>query len=58
MELLKVAIEYKFEADREAKRRRRLGITYVDPMAPHPDDIVINMQTGEVAMCHKDFGND
>jgi len=55
MELLKVAFEYKAVAEREAERRRRLGITYVDPTAPQPDDIVIDMQTGEVAMCHKDF---
>jgi hypothetical protein len=55
MELLKTAIEYKAEADREVERRRRLGITYVDPNAPHPDDIVVDMSTGEVAMCHKDF---
>jgi hypothetical protein len=55
MELLKTAIEYKAEAEREAERRRRLGITYVDPTTPHPDDVVIDMQTGDVAMCHKDF---
>jgi hypothetical protein len=55
MELLRAAIEYKAEAEREAERRRRLGITHVDPTVPHPDDIIIDMQTGEVAMCHKDF---
>ena len=27
----------------------------MDPNAPHPDDIVIDMHTGDVAMCHKDF---
>jgi hypothetical protein len=36
MELLQAAIEYKAMANREAERRRRLGITYVDPNAPHP----------------------
>ena len=41
MELLQAAIQYKAMADREAERRRRLGITYVDPNAPHPDDLVI-----------------
>ena len=46
---------YKAMAEREAERRRRLGITYVDPNAPHPDDLVIDMHTGDVAMCHKDF---
>ena len=55
MELLQAAIEYKAMANREAERRRRLGITYVDPNAPHPDDLVIDMHTGDVAMCHKDF---
>jgi hypothetical protein len=55
MELLQAAIEYKAMANREAERRRRLGITYVDPNAPHPDDIVIDMHTGDVTMCHKDF---
>jgi hypothetical protein len=55
MELLKAAIEYRAMAEREAERRQRLGITYVDPTAPHPDDVVIDMQSGEVAMCHKDF---
>ena len=51
MELLQAAIEYKAMANREAERRRRLGITYVDPNAPHPDDVVIDMHTGDVTMC-------
>ena len=55
LELLQAAIEYKATANREVERRRRLGITYVDPNAPHPDDVVIDMHTGDVAMCHKDF---
>jgi hypothetical protein len=55
MELLKAAIEYKAVANREAERRGRLGITYVDPNAPHPDDLEIDMHTGEVTMYHKDF---
>jgi hypothetical protein len=55
MELLQAAIEFKAIANREAERRRRLGITYVDPNAPHPDDLEINMHTGEVTMYHKDF---
>jgi hypothetical protein len=55
MELLQAAIEYKAMANREAERRRRLGITYVDPNAPHPDDVVIDMHTGDVAVCHNDF---
>jgi hypothetical protein len=57
MELLQAAIEYKAMANRDAERRRRLGITYVDPNAPHPDDLVISMHTGEVIMCHEDFGH-
>ena len=55
MERLQAAIEYKAMANREAERRRRLGITYVDPNAPHPDDIEVDMHTGEVTICHKDF---
>jgi hypothetical protein len=55
MELLRAAIEYKAMANREAERRQRLGITYVDPNAPHPDDLEIDMHTGDVTMCHKDF---
>ena len=27
----------------------------VDPNAPHPDDLVIDMHTGDVTMCHQDF---
>src|SRR5918993_995824 len=41
MELLQAAIEYKAMANRDAERRRRLGITYVDPNAPQPDDLEI-----------------
>src|SRR5918997_3032859 len=47
MELLQAAIEYKAMANRETERRQRLGITDVDPNAPHPDDVDIDMHTGE-----------
>jgi hypothetical protein len=30
-------------------------MAYVDPNAPHPDDLEIDMHTGEVTMCHRDF---
>lgn len=44
---LEAAIVYKTDWDRELERRERLQITAPDPI-PHPDDIEINMATGEV----------
>jgi hypothetical protein len=44
---LQAGIEYKVEWERELKRRERLGIDEPDPI-PHPDDIVINVNTGAV----------
>ncbi len=44
-EWLNTAIEYKVEWERELERRSRTGKSAPDPL-PHPDDIVINMQTG------------
>lgn len=46
-EWLQTAIEYKTEWERELKRRKQLGIEAPDPI-PHPDDIEINVGTGEV----------
>jgi hypothetical protein len=46
-EWLKAAIEYKVDWEAELERRRTLGIVAPDPL-PHPDDIVIDMRTGEV----------
>jgi hypothetical protein len=46
-EWLEVAINYKVEWERELERRRRLGIEAPDPI-PHPDDIEIDMGTGQV----------
>ncbi len=48
-EWLDVATTYKVEWDRELERRQRLGIVAPDPL-PHPDHIVINYRTGEVAI--------
>jgi hypothetical protein len=47
-EWLDTAITYKVEWDRELARRERLGITGPDPL-PHPDHVVIDMQTGLVS---------
>lgn len=46
-EWLNTAIEYKVEWERELQRRTRLGIQAPAPV-PHPDDIIIDVQTGSV----------
>ena len=43
------AIGYKTEWERELERRKALGIEAPDPV-PHPDDIEIDMRTGEVVI--------
>jgi len=48
-EWLDTAMTYKVEWDRELARRKQLGITGPEPI-PHPDHIVIDMRTGEVAI--------
>ena len=46
-EWLQTAIEYKVEWERELDRRKHLGIIAPDPL-PHPDHVVIDMNTGRV----------
>lgn len=46
-EWLQTAINYKVEWDQELERRTRLGITGPAPL-PHPDDVIIDMNTGLV----------
>ena len=46
-EWLKTAIEYKTSWEQELYRREQHGVTGPEPL-PHPDDIVININTGEV----------
>ena len=46
-EWLETAIEYKTDWDRVLEHRRRHNIEAPDPI-PHPDDIEIDMRTGEV----------
>lgn len=46
-EWLQTAINYKVEWDRELDRRKTLGINGPAPL-PHPDDIIIDMNTGSV----------
>ena len=41
------AIEYKVNWDHELERRKALGITAPDPL-PHPDHIIIDVNTGAV----------
>jgi len=55
MELLKTAIEYQAHARRIAADRKRRGITDDDPTMPRPEEVLIDMQTQEVAICHPDF---
>jgi hypothetical protein len=47
-EFLKVVIDYKADAEREIERRRKLGITDISDIDPHPDDLLVDMATGEV----------
>lgn len=46
-EWLKTAIEYKHEWEQELARRERLGVAGSEPL-PHPDDLIIDMKTGQV----------
>ncbi len=46
-ECLETAIQYKVDWDRELEHRKALGITGPEPL-PHPDDVVIDMHTGQV----------
>lgn len=48
-EWLETAIEYKVSWERELARRAREGITGPEPL-PHPDDIVIDMNSGLVRL--------
>lgn len=45
---LKAACEYKAWWEQELYRRACAGITHLPDPLPHPDDIVINLQAGEV----------
>jgi len=45
--LINAVIEYKVEADFELARRKHLGATGID-IVPHPEDILINHETGEI----------
>ena len=47
-EFLKVVIDYKADAEREIERRRKLRITDISDIDPHPDDLLVDMATGEV----------
>ena len=46
-ELLQNAFEYKGLWDHELEQRKKLGVQLPDPI-PHPDDIIIDIRTGEV----------
>ena len=46
-ELLQNAIEYKHFWDQELEQRRKFGVQLPDPI-PHPDDVIVDMGTGQV----------
>ena len=46
-EWLETAITYKVEWERELAERDRLGVTHLPPPLPHPDQVIIDMNTGE-----------
>lgn len=48
MTAMENAFEYQQKWNQELKRRRDLGITDLPDPVPHPDDIIINMHTGQV----------
>lgn len=43
-------IEYKVCGERELARRKRLGITHLPDLVPHPDDIEINFEDGSITV--------
>ncbi len=47
-DLLETAIAYKVGWEQELARRREQGLTGPEPL-PHPDDVVVDLDTGEVA---------
>ena len=47
-ELLNTAMHYKVEWEKELRRRELLGIADLPAPLPHPDHILIDMQTGRV----------
>lgn len=47
-QFLETAITYKVEWERELRRRERLGIEDLPAPLPHPDHVVIDMDTGGV----------
>lgn len=46
-EWFNTALGYKIDWDRELDRRDRLGITHLPPPLPHPDQVRIDMNSGQ-----------
>lgn len=46
-ELLQNAFEYKRRWDHELEQRKKFGVQLSDPI-PHPDDVIIDVKTGQV----------
>jgi hypothetical protein len=49
MQSLETAVDYKFYWGKELERRKALGIAGPEPL-PHPDDVPIDVRTGEVSI--------
>jgi hypothetical protein len=49
MQSLERAVNYKFYWGRELERRKALGIAGPEPL-PHPDDVHINVRTGDITI--------
>jgi hypothetical protein len=46
-EYLKTMIDYKYDWDQELDRRKRLGITDLPEPELHPDDVIIDLRSGD-----------
>jgi hypothetical protein len=56
--LAEAAISYKRGASEEIEERKRMVTYRAEDYSPHPDDVLIEMQTGRVALRELPFGQD
>ena len=47
VEYFETLLDYKRDATAELERREKHGLTDLPPVLPHPDDVILNMRTGE-----------
>lgn len=57
-QLMEAAIEYKIGAERDIAQRKLKGTYREGDVTPHPDDILIDMETGRVFMRELPFARD